>query len=281
MTNDAQRQRAGRFLELHRAPPILVLPNAWDAVSARLFELEGFEAIGTTSAGISATLGYPDGQHMSVSEAMDAVRRIAGCVTVPVSADMEAGYASDTAGVVDTARAVMNVGAVGLNLEDGTGDAAWPLCDKSIMKERIAAIRAMASAEDIHLVINARTDVYLAGNESDPAARFRHAVKRAAAFTEAGADCIFVPDMGNLDRQTIARLVKEIDAPVNVIAGETTPPLGELEEIGVSRVSFGPRPMRAALALVRRIAREWKEEGTYSTMLADTLSYAEVNAMFG
>jgi 2-methylisocitrate lyase-like PEP mutase family enzyme len=280
MITDQQRQKADRLLALHHGPPILVLPNAWDAVSARLFELEGFKAIGTTSAGVSAALGYPDGQYMSAGEATEAVRRIAGCVTIPASVDIEAGYAPDAAGVAETARTVMHAGAVGLNLEDGTGDPARPLCDTSLMAERIAAIRKIASAENMHFVINARTDVYLAGDDSDPATQFRNTVGRASAYREVGADCIFVPDMGNLDRQTIARLVQEIPAPLNVIAGERTPSLPELEDMGVARVSFGPRPMRAALALVRRIAREWKETGTYSTMVADALSYAEVNAMF-
>ena len=279
MPTDEQRRKAERFLALHKAPPILVLPNAWDACSGRLFELEGFKAIGTTSAGIVATLGYPDGQRMSLKDTIDVVRRIGQCVRLPVSADIEAGYATSTDGIVNSARAVLDAGAVGLNLEDSTGDPSRPLYDRSLMAERIKAIREMALSEDIALVVNARTDVYLVPDQG-ATGRVRHAVERADAYRRAGADCIFIPDMGDLDKETIARLVDEIDAPLNIIAGHTTPPIAELEGLGVSRVSLGPRPMRAGLALIREIARELLDTGTYTSMTAHALSYSEVNRMF-
>jgi 2-methylisocitrate lyase-like PEP mutase family enzyme len=279
MSNDAQRRRAEHFLALHKSPPLLILPNAWDVCSARIFELAGAAAIGTTSAGVSATLGYPDGERMSLEENLSVVRRIADGVDLPVSADIETGYASSPDGVAASARVTWQAGAVGINVEDGTGDAAAPLYDQSLQVEKIRAIRELVSAEEMPLVINARTDVYLVPDD-DPSARFRHAVRRANAYQQAGADCVFVPDFGDLDEGMIARLVEEIEAPVNVIAGANTPPIAELEEIGVARVSVGPRPMRAALALLRRIARELLDEGTYRTMLQDTLSYAEVNQMF-
>ncbi len=279
MSHDTQRQKAEDFLARHKAPPLLVLPNAWDVCSARIFELAGAAAIGTTSAGVSATLGYPDGERMSLEQNLSVVRHIVAGVDVPVSADIEAGYASSPDGVAASARVTWQAGAVGMNVEDGTGEAARPLYDESLQVEKIRAIRELASSEDIPLVINARIDVYLVPDE-DPSARFRHAVRRANAYRQAGADCIFLPDFGDLDREMIARLVDEIEAPVNVIAGVNTPPIAELEEIGVARVSVGPRPMRAALALLRRIARELLDQGTYRTMLQDTLSYAEVNQMF-
>ena len=279
MTRDEQRTKADAFLALHEAPPILVLPNAWDVVSAKIFELEGFKAIGTTSAGISSTLGYADGQRMSLEETLQAVRRIVDRVDLPVSADLEAGYALSADGVAESARAALNVGAVGLNLEDSTGDPSQPLHDASLQAEKIRAIREMASSEGIHLVINARTDVYLVSDEA-PADRLRHTVERASSYKQAGADCVFVPDTGDLDKDTIATLVAEIDASLNVIAGERTPPLADLEQIGVARVSFGPRPMRALLSLLRKIAREWLKSGTYANMMADSLSYSEVNRMF-
>lgn len=279
MIEDEQRRKAEAFRALHNVPPILVLPNAWDAVSARIYELEGFKAIGTTSAGISATLGYPDGQYMILDEAAAAVRRIAECVDVPVSADIEAGYATTVDGVAGSAKTVLGAGAIGVNLEDSTGDPSDPLYEASLQVEKIVAIREMAASCGIHLVINARTDVYLVSEEG-PTGRLSHAVKRANAYRKAGADCIFVPDTGDLDKPTIARLVDEIDAPLNVIAGANTPPIPELERIGVARVSFGPRPMRAALALIRNIAREWRSTGTYAGMLGESFSYGEVNEMF-
>lgn len=275
---DRQKQKADDFLALHHAPTILILPNAWDVASGKIFELEGFNAIGTTSAGIAATLGYADGQHMSLAENMEAVRRIVNNTSLPVSADIEAGYATSIEGVVKAAHAVLNVGAVGLNLEDGTGDSTTPLFDKALQQDKIKAIREMAVAKGIHLVINARTDVFLIHDESTQS--LRHAIDRGNAYKEAGADCIFVPDVGSLDKKAIAILVKEIDAPINIVAGATIPPISELQEIGVSRVSVGPRPMRAVLSLLRKIAKELMTTGTYKLMTESSISYSEVNQWF-
>ena len=279
MVSNEQRAKADAFLALHHGSAMLVLPNAWDAVSARIYELEGFPAVATTSAGVAATCGYADGQRISLAEMTEAVRRMTRCVGVPLSADLEAGYATTPEGVAAAAAAVLEAGAVGINLEDGTGDPADPLFDPSLQAAKIAAIRSTADAAGVHLFINARVDVYLVSDDP-PEERLRETLRRATAYREAGADGIFVPDTGSLDAETIAQLAKGIDAPLNVIAGETTPPLPELARLGVARASFGPRPMRAALALVRTIAREWKNHGTYETMLADALTYAEVNQMF-
>ncbi|MCP4248631.1 MAG: isocitrate lyase/phosphoenolpyruvate mutase family protein [bacterium] len=279
MTKGQQQRKAEEFLALHAKPELLVLPNAWDVSSARIYELEGFKAIGTTSAGVSATLGYPDGQRMSLDDAAAAVRRIVERIALPISADFEAGYATTPEGVAQAAKTVLRVGAVGLNLEDSTGDPARPLYDVSVQQEKIQAIREMATAQDIPLVINARTDVLLIAQDTS-AATLGRAVDRANAYRDAGAHCIFVPDYKGLDRKSITELVRGIDAPLNVIAGANTPPLAELAELGVARVSFGPKAMRAALAFIRKIARQWLDTGTYELMLTDAMTYAEVNQMF-
>ena len=279
MNRREQRRRAEVFRGLHEAPPILVLPNAWDVVSARIFELEGFKAIGTTSAGIAATLGYPDGQQMSLQETAAVVLRIKRCLRVPLSADIEAGYSETPEGVVEAMRAVLDAGAVGVNLKDSACDGVGPLHDEDLQCEKIAAMRGAATSEGIPLVINARTDVYLLP-DGDPAERLRHAIRRGNTYKNAGADCVFVPDAGDLNREPIASLVREIDAPLNVIMGPQTPPIGELEEIGVARVSIGPRPLRALLALLRRIARELRDSGTCTARSTESLTYAEVNALF-
>jgi len=278
MDMERQKQKADDFLALHHAPTIFILPNAWDVASGKVFEIEGFKAIGTTSAGISATLGYADGQHMSLAENMEVVRRIVNNTSLPVSADIEAGYATSIDGVVKAARAALNAGAIGLNLEDGTGDSTTPLFDKVLQQDKIKAIREMADAEGIPLVINARTDVYLVDDASTRC--LRHAIDRGNAYKEAGADCIFVPDVGGLDKKDIAILVNEIDAPVNIVAGATIPPIPELQELGVSRVSVGPRPMRAVLGLLRRIAKELMTTGTYQLMSETSITYSEVNHWF-
>lgn len=273
-----QIQKANDFLALHHAPSIFILPNAWDVVSGKIFELADFKAIGTTSAGIAATLGYADGQKMSLSENLEVVRRIVKNTTLPVSADFEAGYADSIEGVVRAAEAVLNVGAVGLNLEDGTGDPDAPLFNKVLQQEKIKGIREMSTARGIHLVINARTDIYMISD--DNTSNLENAIDRGNAYKEAGADCIFVPDVGNLDKQDIATLVNEINAPINIIAGESTPPIAELQDIGVSRVSVGPRPMRALLSLLREIAEELTITGTYKLMSKSSISYSEVNRWF-
>jgi 2-methylisocitrate lyase-like PEP mutase family enzyme len=275
---DRQKQKADEFLALHYAPTILILPNAWNVASEMIFELEGFKAIGTTSAGIAATLGYADGQQMSLAENIEVVQRIVNNTSLPVSADIESGYATSVEGVVETAQAVLNVGAVGLNLEDGTGDPSTPLFDKALQQEKIKAIREMSAAVGIHLVINARTDVYLV--HDDDTENLRYAIDRGNAYKEAGADCIFVPDVGTLEKQAMGILVKEIDAPINIIAGAQTPPIPELQDIGVSRVSVGPRPMRAVLSVLRKIAKELITTGTYTLMTESSISYSEVNQWF-
>jgi 2-methylisocitrate lyase-like PEP mutase family enzyme len=275
---DRQKQKADEFLALHHSPTILILANAWDVASAKIFELEGFKAIGTTSAGISSTLGYADVQHMSLAENMQVVQRIVNNTTLPVSADIEAGYASSIEGVVKAAQAVLDIGAVGLNLEDSTGDPTAPFFDKALQQDKIRAIREMSIAKGIHLVINARTDVIMFQDDSPQT--LRDAIDRGNAYREAGADCIFVPDVGNLDKKTIPILVKEIDAPINIIAGETTPPIPELQDMGVARVSVGPRPMRAVLSLLRKIAKELMTTGTYKLMSESFISYSEANQWF-
>lgn len=271
------KAKAESFRSLHHKPTCFILPNAWDVISAKIFESLGFSAIGTTSAGISASLGYPDGEFMSLDENMEVVHRISQSTDIPVSADIERGYSESIEGVVHASQAVMDAGAVGLNLEDSTGDDSNPLFKISNMTEKIRAIRKNAEKCGVPLVINLRTDVYLV-RDVDEVSRFHSAVERGNAYAEAGADCIFIPDMGDLDIDTIRNLVREIDAPINIIACKNTPPVAELEEISVRRVSVGPRPMRALLALLQKMGREWSD-GHFDSLGMDALSYDEVNRL--
>lgn len=178
--------KAKTFHDLHQQSSTFVLPNAWDAMSAKMFEAGGFQAIGTTSAGIAASLGYPDGQHLPRAKMVEAVRNIANSVAVPVSADIEAGYGRSVAEVVQTVKEVAAAGAVGINIEDGTGDPSKPVFSISEQTEKIAAIKASQTS----LFVNARTDIYWL-KIGDPLSRFQEAAKRAIAYQEAGADCIF------------------------------------------------------------------------------------------
>lgn len=274
-----QSQKASDFLQQHLAKKILLLPNAWDVVSAKIYEKLGFISIGTTSAGISSVLGYPDGQVMSLEDNLSIVKRIVANTNLPVSADIEAGYSTNTKGAVNAAKRAMDIGAVGINLEDSTGNEETPFFEITEVVDRIRAIRSLADSQGIHLVINLRTDVYMLGQENH-IEKFKHTVKRANIYKEAGADCIFVPDIGDFNELIISELVKEIDSPLNIIAGPNIPPVKKLEEIGVARLSFGPRPMRAMLAILSNMKKELLEKGTYNIMNSDAITYEEINNLF-
>ncbi len=207
---------------------------------------------------------------------MEAVGRIANAVTLPVTADMEAGFGNTPDEVAETARRVLEVGAIGLNLEDGTRDQSRPLIEISLQAEKIKAVRQTANAFGVPLVINARTDVYERPDQDDKNL-LAQAIQRGNAYREAGADCVFV--IGVDDKKIIADLVRDIASPINVLARYKSPTISELEKLGVARVSFGSIPMRATMSLVGRIAEELKQNGTYN-FARDILSYAEVNGYF-
>lgn len=285
MKRSTQVERALAFREMHDGKRLLLLPNAWDVVSAKLYEVEGFRAVATTSAGISATLGFADGERMTLEDNLTVCRRVVEQVAIPVSVDIEAGYSGCLEGLEQTTARVIAAGAVGVNVEDSAkagcgGSEKGGLLEPSAQRDRIAAVRKAAERAGLPLVINARTDVFLE-NEEVSKERLAEAIRRGNVYREAGADCIFVPDMGTLDEVEIAILARGINAPLNIIAGKRTPSVQRLEALGVARLSFGPRPMRAALELVRAMAREWLGSGTYAQLTAhDALSYDEVNAWF-
>ncbi len=271
---DSTNAKAQAFRSMHQAPPILVLPNAWDAVSARLFVKAGARALATTSAGIAATLGYPDGQKVPRPLMLDVVARIAKAVDVPVTADIEAGYATSPQELAETIRAVIDAGAIGFNLEDATGDSSRPLFEPGQQVARIVAAREASERAGLRMVINARTDVYLA-KVGDPAARFAATVRRLNAYREAGADCLFAP--GVTDSSTLTDLVREVSGPLNVLAGPETPSVADLQRIGVARLSVGSAIMRAALGAARHAAIELLQDGHYAKFISLGIPFQEVN----
>jgi len=216
---------------------------------------------------------------MRLDENLQVVRRIAECVSIPVSADIEACYAASPEGAAESARLTIEAGAVGINVEDGTGDPSAPLLDTSIQADKITAIRRMANSQGMPLVINARVDVFVV-RDIPEAERLDLTLNRAKAYLRAGADCIFVPDMGALDPGLIQSLAEKIEAPLNIIASHKSPSLADLQSLGVARVTLGPRHQRVLLGLLRKMCREWRDEGTFHNLAADALSYAEVNGMF-
>jgi 2-methylisocitrate lyase-like PEP mutase family enzyme len=274
---ESQASKAIQFRQLHRGPGVLILPNAWDVASARIFEDAGFPAIATTSAGIAFSLGYPDGQRIPREEMLARIGRIARAVRVPVTADIEAGYGSSAEAAAATTLELIPAGAVGMNLEDASGSPDEPLIDLQLAVEKIKAARAAALQLHVEIVVNARTDVYLLSGP-DPDADYSEALRRLVAYREAGADCVFVP--GLKDADTIGRLVKAVNCPLNILAGPGTPSIPELEKLGVARVSLGSGPMRATLGLLRTVAEELRTSGTYRAM-EGAVPYAEVNKLLG
>lgn len=270
-----QREKANLFRQLHQGPDILVLPNAWDVTSARLFEQAGFPAVATTSSGVAAVYGYADGQQISRALMIEAIFRMANAVACPLSADIEAGFGGAIAEVLDTIREVLDAGAVGINIEDSTKQGEKALLDIAYQVELIKAIRELGNSVDIPLVINARTDVYLLP-AIDPANRLSEAVRRANAYREAGADCLFF--IGVSDADTIHNLVRETNGPVNILATPQSPSIPELAQLGVARVSFGSGPLRATLGYLRQIAQELRTQGTYTGM-SNGISGAELRQL--
>jgi 2-methylisocitrate lyase-like PEP mutase family enzyme len=273
MERRAQVEPAARLRGLHQKRP-LVLPNAWDAGSARVIEAAGAAAIATTSAGIAWAHGYPDGQELAADEMLRAIESIVAAVRVPVTADVESGYGdgSPTA-VAGLVGRLLDVGVAGINIEDSPGPDGRPLRSTAQQVERLRAAREAAGAD---LVVNARTDGYLLGVGS-PEARLDDTVDRANAYVSAGADCVFVPGVVRPD--TIRELAARIPAPLNVMAGPGAPPVTELAALGVARVSVGPALTVAAYDLVSRAARDLLENGAY-TGLDVGLGFGDLNGLF-
>lgn len=240
-----------------------MLPNAWDAASALVYEEAGFEAVGTSSAGVAASLGYPDGEVVPRAAMLSATEHIAQSVTVPVTADIEAGYGDAPDEVAETVSRAIDAGAVGVNLEDGTGDPDTPLDDPDHHATKIRAAREVADAADLPLVVNGRTDVFWLG-VGDAEERIERTIERANAYHRAGSDCLFVP--GVTDPETIATLADGIDGPLNVLGGPGAPSVSTLADCGAARVSVGSAPMRATLGRLREMSAELHDAGTYESM---------------
>ncbi len=272
-----QAARAAHFQALHRGPELLVIANAWDAASARVFEQAGIVAVGTGSAGCAFSHGYRDDADVPRAVMLGAIGEIVRAVDVPVTADILDGMGATPEAVAQTVREVIALGAVGVNIEDGLGDGSG-LADETLQVEKIAAACAAAREAGVDIVVNARTDPYWL-KLGDDAARLRTSIARAQRYREAGAHCLFVPGANTDD--LIATLVREIGAPLNVLAVPGCPPVARLQELGVARLSEGSGPMRAAMMLTRRIAEDLLGPGTYARFHgAEAVPYDQANALF-
>jgi 2-methylisocitrate lyase-like PEP mutase family enzyme len=269
--------KAQAFRDMHVAGAILVIANAWDAASARVFEQAGIRAVGSGSAGVAFSHGYRDDEFIPRDVMLAAVGEIAAAVDVPVTADILTGLGRTVDDVVRTIHDVIALGVVGVNIEDGSDVGGAHLIDIDEQAEKIRAVCAAVGASGVPIVVNARTDPYWLKVGTD-AERLRIAITRANRYREAGAQCLFVP--GAIDPATIGTLTREIDGPVNILAMPGCPPVAQLADLGVRRVSEGSGPMRATMMLTRHIARELLEHGTYTRFHADAIPYGEANQLF-
>jgi 2-methylisocitrate lyase-like PEP mutase family enzyme len=274
------RAAATRFRQLHQGPTPLLLPNAWDAGSARIIENAGAQAIATTSAGLAWAHGHSDGYALPAAILIAAVKEIARVISVPLSVDMEAGYSTDLSIIAENAHALASAGAVGINLEDGA-DPPEVLC------QRIEATKRGASRAGVDLFVNARSDVYLrsavwfSGSAKGPVPAEKaeeEIIARGRKYREAGADGFFIPAV--TDPQVIRRVVTAVPLPVNVLIRAGLPPVSELAKLGVRRVSAGSGIAGAAQGLTRRAARQFLDGAGYDAMLEGAVPYGEMNALF-
>lgn len=264
----AQQDKARLFRALHGGTAPLALANAWDVASARVIEAAGAPAIATTSAGVAWSLGAPDGDALGRDQALALIARIAAAVAVPVSADIEGGYGQDADGVEETVTGVIEAGAAGINIEDGSRAPGE-------LVARLGAVRRAADKAGADLFVNARVDTYLFGI-GDPRTRLSETLDRARRYADAGADGVFVP--GVADPGVIEALAEGVPVPLNILAGPGSPSVAELGALGVARVSLGSAVAEAAYAVARRAARELAASGGYGP-LAEGIPFPELNGL--
>lgn len=271
----SQTEKAEEFRALHDRKRTLVLPNAWDVPSARVFEDEGFPAVATSSAGLMVSLGYQDGQEIGIDELASAVGRIARVLSIPLSADAVAGFGETPVEVAKAVGKLVASGAVGVNIEDFVHPMR-SLLPLEHQLERLRALKGLQKSSGVPFVINARTDAFrFAPGEQD--ARLNEAIRRGIAFRDAGADCVY--PMGLVDAGSIAAYVQALDFPINVMVRKGLPPVAELQRLGVARVSFGPSASYAAMGLLRRASREVLEKGTYESLTEGAITFDELNSL--
>ena len=274
MITGGQKARAQTFLALQTNGELLILPNIWNPIGARVLEHQGYPAVATASASIAESLGYEDGERIRLETMLEVLFRISRSVNVPVTADIEAGYADTVATLKENILRVMETGVVGINLEDSLVEGG-PLRSEAEQCERIAAVREVASSHELYLVINARVDSFLSDSFNSREERIEQAVARAKVYVEAGADCIY--PIGPGDRETLSQLRERIPAPINVFASPKALPLTDLHQLGINRVSFGPQIFRSCLSKFVSITAELKSLGNYECFAEGSLTGKDVS----
>jgi len=273
MNRTEQAERARTLLTLHQGPRVLVLPNIWDPMGARLLESLGYPAVATASAAVAYSRGVEDGEKLPLEVVLGILADIASAVRVPVTADLEAGYGRTPDAVAETVRRALDTGIVGLNLED-TNHADGSLFPVADQQARIRAVRQAAETEGVPLVVNARTDVFLREGPQPTPEKLRHAVDRARAYVEAGADCVYPILLGDLEALRAFR--REVGVPVNVYASARAPSLADLEAAGITRLSLGPGLLKASLTTMKRVAEGLRQGGSYEAFTSGVVTNDEI-----
>jgi len=264
------RERAATFHRLHAPGELLVLPNAWDAASARLMESLGAAAIATTSSGLCWAHGYADGTAIPLGVLVGAVTEIVRVTSLPVSVDVEGGYSAEPESVAAMVSALIDAGAVGINLEDGKAPP-------ELLAAKIAAVKQAGERSGVDLFVNARTDVYLK-RLVPPERAVEETVARGKRYAEAGCDGLFVPGLG--ETAAIRSVAGAIQLPLNLMVLPKLSPVAELRACGVRRLSAGAAVCAAALGAARRAAKQLLAEGRYESFFSEPVAYAEMNALF-
>jgi 2-methylisocitrate lyase-like PEP mutase family enzyme len=273
MSKTEQAELSQLFRARHHAAPVLLLPNVWDGLSARLFVAAGFDALATTSGGVAWALGYPDGEIAPWPEVVAATRRIVRTAGVAVTADIEAGYAATPIEVAEHVAEIVEAGVVGINIEDGI-DGRIRALDDAVA--RIAAAREAAEKSGVPIVVNARCDAFHLG-QGDDDSRFAATVARCGAYIAAGADCVY--PFGLRDPATIAAFVKAVGAPVNVTGRAGMPDAAAFERIGVARITIASAPTLVAMAAVQKLAAEFHASRSFDG-LAAPLRHPDAQKLF-
>jgi 2-methylisocitrate lyase-like PEP mutase family enzyme len=266
-----QSERTAAFRALHAAGQMLVLPNAWDAASARAVQEAGAAAIATSSAALAWCHGHADGETIPAEVLTTAIREIIRVVTVPVTVDSEAGYSRDPAEVAEFVCALIDLGVAGINLEDGTDSP-------DLLAAKIKAIKASATAKHADIFINARADVYLR-NLAPGTAKLAEAIRRGKLYRDAGADGLFVPSLTDL--AGIGEIVHAVHLPLNCLIQKALPDIAALKEAGVRRVSAGAGISRAAYGAASRATKMLLNDGKYDAIFASSGDCPEFNKLFG
>ena len=266
--------KSRRLRELVRAPEILVMPGAYDVLSALLFEQMGFKAIQGTSGGIAASLGYADGEVMSRDRFIEVSGSFAAAVSVPFNADAERGY-GDEDGVRETARALISRGVAGMNLEDGAAKGKGGLVEVPEQLRKIKAVMETKRELKSEFFLNARVDAFHVFPD-DPKRALDEAVRRGNAYAEAGGDCIFYLFLHSAE--IIGRIAKEVKAPISILAGPQSPSVSQLQDLGVARVSYGSGFLKAAISGAKNLAQEILKSGTCS-LLKDGVQTPEISTL--